>query len=525
MAKNRDKQPKNDRDREKKKGFWSNFFEPVPSDEEYDPASANRQYGEPPEPPLKHLFDDEELDFSEEDDANSLAKLTWDDGEQVVSDSVRIRYTSEERETIRRQRETARHERAERGNATGPIHLFDGVEDDFDDDEEETAPHARTHTTRTRIFRTGSSTTARIHINETEETMRMHEAEKKARAREAARKHEEYVERQLRKKKKNAIAAKLFGNLMVVILMLVAVGVALYYGFLLSDIVVMGNEQFSTEYILKQSGLKLGTHMLFVDLDEVEADLSENPYLQVESVTYIFPSRVRIVVSERKEVAGIEGLDSTVIIDKNGYVLSMTAGADISDLIQVTGVSMTGYELGQRLGEGNDFSTATLVQLIAVLEQYSLSSSIKSIDLTTPLAITMTATNGLKIHVGQATDLESKMDVLSRILPQFFAKDVYTGTLYLSAKGGAVYSTTDYKDRTPVEVPDDTANTGGLLPVDADGDGLDDNTGLPYVAPQVDENGDGLDDNTGLPMASITPAAPITTPVPTTAGGDDDFQG
>jgi hypothetical protein len=74
---------------------------------------------------------------------------------------------------------------------------------------------------------------------------------------------------------------------------------------------------------------------------------------------------------------------------------------------------MTGYELGQRLGEGNDFSTATLVQLIAVLEQYSLTSSIKSIDLTTPLAITMTASNGLKIHVGQATDLESKMDVLS----------------------------------------------------------------------------------------------------------------
>ena len=57
MAKSKDKQPKSDR--EKKKGFWSNFFEPVPSEEEVDPALANRQYGEPPEPPLRHLFDDE----------------------------------------------------------------------------------------------------------------------------------------------------------------------------------------------------------------------------------------------------------------------------------------------------------------------------------------------------------------------------------------------------------------------------------------------------------------------------------
>ena len=516
MPKNKDKQPRNERDREKKKGFWSNFFEPVPSDEEVDPAQANRQYGEPPEPPLKHLFDDEDLDFSDEEDAESIAKLTWDDGEQVVTDSVRMRYTPEERETARR-------ERARGAQASKPINLF-GVEDDFDEDEEEVRPKKRSQTTRTRIFHTGSSTTARIHINETEETIRMHEAEKKARAREAARKHEEYVEKQLRKKKNTAMFVKIFGNLAIVLAMLVAVGVALYFGFLLSDIVVMGNDAFSTDYIVKQSGLKLGTHMLLVDLDEAKESISENPYLQVESVTYIFPSRVRIIVSERKEVAGIIGLDSTVIIDKNGYVLSMTAGTDISDLIQVTGVSMTGYELGQRLGEGNDFSTATLVQLIAVLEQYSLTSSIKSIDLTTPLAITMNASNGLKIHVGQATDLESKMDVLSRILPRFTDSNGYTGTLYLSAKGGAVYSTTDYKTLTPVEVADDN-NTTTLPPVDADGDGLDDNTGLPYVAPQVDSDGDGMDDNTGEPMASITPAAPTATPVPAAPGGGDDFQG
>jgi cell division septal protein FtsQ len=94
--------------------------------------------------------------------------------------------------------------------------------------------------------------------------------------------------------------------------MLVAVGIALYYGFLLSDVVVMGNDEFSADYIVELSGLKLGTHMLFVDLDQAEENIAENPYLQVDSVTYIFPSRVRIVVSERKEVAGIVGLDSTL---------------------------------------------------------------------------------------------------------------------------------------------------------------------------------------------------------------------
>ena len=494
MAKDKGKQSNQDSGGTKKKSFWSNFFEPVPSDDDFDPASANRQYGEPPEPPLKHLFSDDDVEFSDEDDAEDLAKLTWADGEKVVSDTQRLRYNGRNTERTKTKAPAKGEER---------IRLFQPQEDDFDDDEDEPA---REHTTRTRIFRTGASTTARIHINETEETIRMAEAQKKARAREAARKHEEYVERELRKKERRAIAAKLFSNLVFVFVILVAVGVAVYYGFLLSDIVVMGNENYTSDYIIERSGLKLGTHMLFVDLDKAEENIAQDPYLQVDSVTYIFPARVRIVVTERKAVAGIVGLDSNVIIDKNGYVLSMTGGTDLSDLIQVTGVIASGFQLGQRLGQDNDFSTATLVLLISELEQYNLSSSIKSIDLTTPLAITMTAQNGLKIHVGQATDLDTKMDVLARLLPQFLSKGITYGTLYLSAKGGTVYSTTSYEDRTPIETTE-TDNGAGQLPVDDNGDGIDDVTGLPITSPTTTDAG-------------------TTTPLPsTTPSGGDDFQG
>jgi cell division septal protein FtsQ len=511
MTKDKGKQSNREPNGTKKKSFWSNFFEPVPSDDDFDPASANRQYGEPPEPPLKHLFSDDDVEFSDDDDAEDLAKLTWADGEKVVSDTQRLRYHAKPGESEK--------PKTKRKNADS-MRLFDRAEDDFFEDEEQPEPG---HTTRTRIFRTGASTTARIHINETEETIRMAEAQKKARAREAARKHEEYVEKQLRKAQSAALAKRLFSNLVFVFAILVAVGVALYYGFLLSDIVVMGNESYTSDYIVERSGLKLGTHMLFVDLDAAEENISQDPYLQVDSVTYIFPARVRIVVTERKAVAGIVGLDSNVIIDKNGFVLSMAGGTDISDLIQVTGVTVSGYQLGQRLGQGNDFSTATLVQIISVLEQYNLSSAIKSIDLTTPLAISMTADNGLKIHVGQATDLDAKMDVLSKLLPLYLNKGVSVGTLYLYAKGTAVYSKTSYLDLTPIETTGDS--TSLALPVDENGDGIDDVTGLPITPQQVDLDNDGFDDNTGLPITSPSTSTAPTGPTPTPAGGGDDFQG
>ena len=284
----------------------------------------------------------------------------------------------------------------------------------------------------------------------------------------------------------------------------------------------MGNESYTADYIVERSGLKLGTHMLFVDLDKAEENISQDPYLQVDSLTYIFPARVRIVVTERKAVAGIVGLDSNVIIDKNGFVLSIAGGTDISDLIQVTGVTVSGYQLGQRLGQENDFSTATLVQIISVLEQYNLSGSIKSIDMTTPLAISMTADNGLKIHVGQSTDLDTKMDELSKLLPLYLNKGISVGTLYLYAKGTAVYSKTSYLDLTPIELAEE--NTSLALPVDENGDGIDDNTGLPITPQQTDLGKDGFDDNTGLPMATPSGSTAPTGPTPTPTGGDD-FQG
>ena len=161
MAKDKGKQSNQESGGTKKKSFWSNFFEPVPSDDDFDPASANRQYGEPPEPPLKHLFSDDDVEFSDEEDAEDLAKLTWADGEKVVSDTQRLRYHTKKTEP-----EKPKDKRKDRDS----IRLFDQQKDDFFDDAESPT---QSHTTRTRIFRTGASTTARIHINETEETIRM----------------------------------------------------------------------------------------------------------------------------------------------------------------------------------------------------------------------------------------------------------------------------------------------------------------------------------------------------------------
>ena len=382
------------------------------------------------------------------------------------------------------------------GDESAPILLFD----------DDPAPVPRTQASRTRMFRTGSGTAARIQMNETETSRSIEEAKRRQREKEAARQHEQYVQRQKRRQRRQRAAKRMAVNIGFVAFLVVAALVALYYTFLLKDIVVSGNDTYSDEYIIGLTGLQYGRHMLFCDLDAAREGIEQDPYLQVDAVDYIFPARVRIQVTERKEVAGIIGLDYNVIIDHNGYVLSMGGGTDLSNLLQVSGVGMTGFQVGQRLGQTDDFGTATLVTMIKELETYQVIDDIASLDLTTPLAIVMYAKNGLKIHVGQPTDLDEKLVSLHALLPQFINANISTGTLYLSARGGTVYS---------------PPNTGAVLPTDPDTVDPDNPITDPNAAPNPDDPTVATPDPGSAGQTTPTPS----TPTPLQPGGGDGFQG
>ena len=92
----------------------------------------------------------------------------------------------------------------------------------------------------------------------------------------------------------------------------------------------------------------------------------------------------------------------------------------------------------------------------------------------------------------------------ARLLPEFVSKNVTTGVLYLSAKGGTGYSPTSHDNLPDID-----------LEALSNGD-----TTTPSTF--IDENGDGFDDVTG---ATPAPATPSPSPTPAAPGGGDDFSG
>ena len=182
----------------------------------------------------------------------------------------------------------------------------------------------------------------------------------------------------------------------------------------------------------------------------------------------------------------------------------MSGGTDISDLLQITGISMTGFQLGQRVGDSSDFATSTMITLIEKIREYDLTYTISTLDMTTPLAIAMYTPSGFKIFIGQPTDLDAKFTSLKSLLPRLQSSGIQTGTLYLSAKNGIVYS------------PPNATATNTIS-------GSFNSEGNPDSEQTSGENAPLTEPVQPTPYQTPVPATP--TPVPIQPGGGDEFQG
>ena len=231
-----------------------------------------------------------------------------------------------------------------------------------------------------------------------------------------------------------------------------------YFVFLLDTVAVDGNKTYSTDSIIALSDLKRGEHMLICNLGKAKSNIESNPYLKVVSIRRELPRTIKISVEERKETAAIVGQGYDVIIDKEGYVLSIGAGSDLSNLLRVSGMSQIGFHVNQKLGANSDFQTRALLSMIQQLMEYDLLGDTAELDLSNPLNVCLYTRDGITVTIGQPENLAEKLAWMRDALPSLREGGITSGTLDVSAKGGAIYSPALPTGTANQPEPGDTSN-------------------------------------------------------------------
>lgn len=213
-----------------------------------------------------------------------------------------------------------------------------------------------------------------------------------------------------------------------------------YFLMLVEDIVVTGNQRFSADTIIQQSGLEAGNNLLLYALQAAEDKLCENPYIQEVNIKRVFPRTLSIEVTEREECAVVSSVGYHIVIDESGYVLKINDSIHDEQLLRINGVSLTGFQVNDTLAKSKDYQIKTLLEYLKALKSFALKDQIKTLDVANPLSVYMVTENDIQILFGLPDDITSKLEWVNEVLPTLTQNGVTGGTLDVSSDTGAVYT-------------------------------------------------------------------------------------
>lgn len=134
-------------------------------------------------------------------------------------------------------------------------------------------------------------------------------------------------------------------------------------GLTVQSVTLEGRAETAQGEIVRMLGIKRGTPMLYVDVDEARARLEALPWVKSAEVRRVWPDRINVRIVERKPVALWQNEGDIVVVDAEGRPI---AGEDVSRFTDLPLV----------VGKGAESAVASLLGLIAT--QPKLKSRVKA---------------------------------------------------------------------------------------------------------------------------------------------------
>jgi len=118
------------------------------------------------------------------------------------------------------------------------------------------------------------------------------------------------------------------------------------------SVTLEGRTETARTDIIRMLGIKRGTPMIDVDVDEARARLEALPWVKSAEVRRIWPDRIYVRVTERKPVAIWQNGGELAVIDADGHAIS---GEDVTRFTTLPLV----------VGKGAESAAAALFELLA----------------------------------------------------------------------------------------------------------------------------------------------------------------
>lgn len=232
------------------------------------------------------------------------------------------------------------------------------------------------------------------------------------------------------------------GHTFLILLLLLALTGILYIGsekFQVNKVTLVGNEKIPEEEIIKRVGISQGQNILKVNRQLIKERIEAEPYLEVQSITFRYPDEILITLKEREAAAIVPYLNSYFIIDEKCYIMEIVD--ELSDIQYplVRDVEVRNFVVGKRLVASEEYPVKVLSRVLESVKELELQNQISEIIMDNPDDIELIMTDGMRVRVGQAIDVDKKLLWLKSQDIKEVCKGLVGGILDLSTPSQPVF--------------------------------------------------------------------------------------
>ncbi len=189
---------------------------------------------------------------------------------------------------------------------------------------------------------------------------------------------------------------------------------------------------FFAHSICLAAGIETGQNLWTMDLGRITNDLEKLPYVSSARVERHFPDKLSIYLHERQPVVKIVGINSdlgtreTMYLDRDCMVLKPREGEKLPPVMpEIVGLTNAELQPGTPVDEDTLRRALEILDALDKCDELHNSITIRSIDLSQPLSITMTTTNDLSITF-RLDYIDQQVSRLQQIFETFVDKQQRT---------------------------------------------------------------------------------------------------
>ena len=252
--------------------------------------------------------------------------------------------------------------------------------------------------------------------------------------------------------------------------------------FVVREVQVVGAGEIPEADVRRLSGIQLGSRLTSLNAEQVRLHVESDGRVAFVSLGTRLPNRVVLTVRPRSEDAVMLQAGKIVVLDSDGYVVSVTDRLPTGNAVYVTGIRVANPVPGRQLDLA-DGRVGCMRAVLEALKEQGVTAYVSELSVADTADLRIITRTGITVLLGDSEDMPAKITWMAGALSDLEARGETTGTLDVSSATKADFAP------PPVEAtpePEETPMPAGQIS-SIDGviyiDGVPMETPAPTLAP------------------------------------------